>query len=138
MVLHRAPRSSTGSFRQRLWLKTLLCAEHIYAQCIATILMGNKPDHNSNKSLTVSSTDQNKSLPVSSTDKSLPASDHNKLPPTSKIDSLPACFVADQPAYCLMLNSLGEPYSEAAHGPDPLGKGFAYRAPVEWVAVRSE
>ena len=98
--------------------------------------MGNKPDHNSNKSLTVSSTDHNnKSLPTLDHNKSLPPSDHNKWPPTSEIDSLPACFVADQPACCLMLNSLGEPYSEAAHGPDPLGKGFAYRAPVEWVVV---
>ena len=102
---------------------------------MVTISMGNKPlpasDH---ESLPVSSTDHNnKSLPASDQNKSLPASDHNKPLPTSK--SLPACFVADQPAYCLMLNSLGEPYSEAAHGPDPLGKGFAYRAPVEWVVV---
>ena len=29
----------------------------------------------------------------------------------------------------LMLNSLGEPYNETVHGPDPLGKGFSYCAP---------
>jgi len=37
----------------------------------------------------------------------------------------------EQPGYwdSLMLNSLGEPYSETVHGPDPLGKGFSYCAP---------
>ena len=36
-----------------------------------------------------------------------------------------------QPGYwdSLMLNSLGEPYSETVHGLDPLGKGFSYCAP---------
>ncbi len=30
-----------------------------------------------------------------------------------------------------LLNSLGEPYSEIAHGLDPISKGFSYCAP--WV-----
>ena len=37
----------------------------------------------------------------------------------------------EQPGYwdSLMLNSLGEPYNETVHGPDPLGNGFSYCAP---------